>query len=247
LSLAQRGASSLRVEAVLPSKSAPNWASILRGVGPEVHGVTSNRWWWWPCAEVHGPPSIVARTRHAYPGASVGVFYEWADFTRLVEPDPGVTSVWDPDAARLVERAAAFARDGRPKLLFVHLLLIDAAGHEHGWGSRAYRDAVRVADGLVQRLVDAMLATGARVAVVVCSDHGGIGTSHGGSSPGEVDTPVIVVGPDVEPAGVLLDPAHTYDITATIGALLGLPRAAGGQGRSLLPEPRPVAAQSGAR
>ncbi len=30
--------------AVLPTVSSPNWASMIMGVGPEQHGITSNEW-----------------------------------------------------------------------------------------------------------------------------------------------------------------------------------------------------------
>ena len=43
-SLISKGAISLKTRGVMPTVSAPNWATILSGAGPEQHGVTSNNW-----------------------------------------------------------------------------------------------------------------------------------------------------------------------------------------------------------
>ena len=43
-SLIRQGTLSLKTRGVMPTVSAPNWASILSGAGPEQHGVTSNDW-----------------------------------------------------------------------------------------------------------------------------------------------------------------------------------------------------------
>ena len=40
----RRGAWTLKARGVIPTVSAPNWASVLTGAGPEQHGITSNGW-----------------------------------------------------------------------------------------------------------------------------------------------------------------------------------------------------------
>jgi len=40
--LISQGAISLKTRGVMPTVSAPNWATILSGPGPEQHGFTSN-------------------------------------------------------------------------------------------------------------------------------------------------------------------------------------------------------------
>lgn len=39
--LMKEGASTLNNRSILPSSSAPNWASMFTGVGPELHGYTT--------------------------------------------------------------------------------------------------------------------------------------------------------------------------------------------------------------
>ena len=39
--LMKEGASTLNNRSILPSSSAPNWASMFMGVGPELHGYTT--------------------------------------------------------------------------------------------------------------------------------------------------------------------------------------------------------------
>ena len=43
-SLMQQGASTLNAQAVMPSSSSPNWASMIMGAPPALHTVTSNDW-----------------------------------------------------------------------------------------------------------------------------------------------------------------------------------------------------------
>jgi predicted AlkP superfamily pyrophosphatase or phosphodiesterase len=84
--------------------------------------------------------------------------------------------------SRLVRLARRdLARQGRA-FTFVHLSLPDIVGHARGFMSPAYLDAVARVDGLVGRLLatvrhDADLR--GTTSVVLTSDHGGLGRSHG--------------------------------------------------------------------
>ena len=97
-----------------------------------------------------------------------------------------------------------------PDLLFVHLDLIDAAGHASGWGSAEYLAAIATADALVGRLLDAVAEVNAasggglgNVTVVVSSDHGGDVRSHGDDRLQLRSIPLIVAGARAARGGVI--------------------------------------------
>lgn len=104
------------------------------------------------------------------------------------------------DNALLVRRARRDIARTTRAFRFVHLSAPDVAGHAHGFRSRAYHRAVRRSDELVGRLLRTLrrhdLAD--ETAVVVTSDHGGIGRGHGDASTlANYRVPFYVVGPGV--------------------------------------------------
>jgi len=99
---------------------------------------------------------------------------------------------------------------------FIHLVDPDAVGHDSGWNSTAYYRSVMKVDSLLDRIFD--LIDGGPMAgvtaVIVTSDHGGIGTSHDNPLlPENYTIPLYVTGPGV-PAGYDLyafNPASRLD------------------------------------
>ncbi|MCP3975163.1 MAG: sulfatase-like hydrolase/transferase, partial [bacterium] len=98
-------------------------------------------------------------------------------------------------------------------LSFVHYADPDAAGHDSGWTSSAYDDAVRTVDGYVGQILGAIEADSdldGETYVILTSDHGGIGTSHGDSTALENATiPFFVWGPGATGG------ADLYDLNTT--------------------------------
>ncbi|WP_169979100.1 alkaline phosphatase [Tautonia rosea] len=226
-----RGAWSMRARAVMPTSSSPNWASMIMGAGPEQHGVTSNAWE--PDAfeiapTVAGPdgrfPTIFSILREQRPEAEIAVIYDWGGFGRLLNGDE-VDLDLDADGPEAATAAAEAALvDRRPTLLFVHLDHVDHALHDHGFLSEPYLDAVTQADRFIGRIVSALDRAGLtdRAAVLITSDHGGRGTSHGGATMDEMLIPWILSGPGIGCGVELADPINTYDTAATAAVLLGI-------------------------
>ena len=123
-----------------------------------------------------------------------------------------------PDA-ELFRDAEALRLRYAPDLLLAHSMGIDCAGHAQGAGSRAYREAVRGADGQLARAIPGWLAWGA--AVIVTSDHGmDADASHADPSKAARRVPFWLVG---APKSVPL-PARQTDIAPLALRLLGLAR-----------------------
>ena len=111
-------------------------------------------------------------------------------------------------AAQVVVDALA---NGNPHAIFVHLDDPDYAGHAFGFSPFVfpYLDSIEEMDALVGLMLDALESREAYTEenwlVLVTTDHGGIGTSHGGNSIEERRVFVIASGESVSPEWVSRD------------------------------------------
>jgi hypothetical protein len=84
---------------------------------------------------------------------------------------------------------------------FVHYADTDTAGHASGWGSLAYIAAVRAVDAYLAQifqLVESDPALAGNTAILLTTDHGGIGTGHSNATVPEIFTiPVLAWGAGV--------------------------------------------------
>lgn len=225
------GAWTYHARGVMPTVSAPNWASMIMGAGPEQHGVTSNEWRkdkFEIAPTAIGPggffPTIFSVLRSQRKDAVIGIFHHWDGFAVLVEP--GVANVMEhyTTQGETISHAVAFLKEKKPTLLFIHLDHVDDAGHEFGHGSPEYIAAVEETGRLVARVLEAVRAAGIEsgTLVLLTADHGGVGNKHGGNSMAELEIPWIVRGPGVRTGHEIETPVNTYDTAATIAAVLGL-------------------------
>ncbi len=234
--LRRNGAWTFHARGVMPTSSSPNWASMIMGAGPEQHGVTSNDWQ--PNKFEIRPtvtgragifPTIYGVLREQRPAAEIGIFHDWDDYARLVEPQAAsvVENGDGPDDT--VRRAVAYLKAKKPDLTFIHLDHVDHAGHEIGHGTPEYYAAVEKADGLIGEVIAALRSAGLWEATIllVTADHGGVGKKHGGATMAEIEIPWILHGPGVARGKELMDPVNTYDTAATVAHIFKLqtPRA----------------------
>jgi len=205
----------------------PSHTSMLTGVTPEKHGVDWNddqpgRFPAWP--------TLFELARQA--GYSTAMAAGKSKFHAFQEPGaldwsyvPGVSVVTD---ASVADTAVAYIALHRPEVLFVHLPGVDTAGHRYGWGSQEQLNAITVADGSIGRVLDALRGQHLMdsTLVIVSSDHGGAGKSHGGVDPRSRFIPWIAAGPGVcanldltTDAGLSV---RTEDTFATAAYVLGI-------------------------
>jgi predicted AlkP superfamily pyrophosphatase or phosphodiesterase len=116
----------------------------------------------------------------------------------------------------------------RPNFMFIHLPMVDAVGHDKGWGSADQLAQIAQTDALIGRIFAALDRAGLResTVVIVSADHGGAGLTHGPDDPRSRTIPWIVSGPgvrtnfDLSQIGTL--DLRTEDTCATACWLLGL-------------------------
>jgi len=205
----------------------PSHTSMLTGVPPEKHRVDWNddqpgRFPAWP--------TLFELARQA--GYSTAMAAGKSKFHAFQEPGaldwsyvPGVSVVTD---ASVADTAVAYIALHRPSVLFVHLPGVDTAGHRYGWGSQEQLNAITVADGSIGRVLDALRGQHLMdsTLVIVSSDHGGAGKSHGGIDPRSRFIPWIAAGPGVCANLDLTTDAElsvrTEDTFATAAYVLGI-------------------------
>ncbi|MBT8301303.1 MAG: alkaline phosphatase, partial [Maribacter sp.] len=225
----RQGAYSLKARAVLPSSSAVNWASMIMGSGPELHGYTE---WGSKTPEIPSRilgkgniyPTIFSVIDEQMPEAKMGVSYKWGGIGYLFEKNMvDLDFNGDTDEATAI-KALEFITKEKPALTFIHFDEPDGAGHSIGHDTPEYYQAIEIIDGLVGTILNELTANGMMedTVIIFSSDHGGIEKGHGGKTLLEVEIPWIIYGKNIPAKGVLDESIVTYDTAATIAYLLGL-------------------------
>ena len=223
------GAYSLKARAVLPSSSAVNWASMIMGSGPELHGYTE---WGSKTPEVPSRvigkggiyPTIFSLIDEQIPTAKKGVSYKWGGIGYLFEKkmvDLDFNGESDESSA---DKALEFIEREKPVFTFIHFDEPDGAGHNIGHDTPEYYEAVEIIDGLVGKILKSLEENGMieETIIIFSSDHGGIEKGHGGKTLLEMEIPWIIYGKNVPPKGELKTSIVTYDTAATIAHILDI-------------------------
>ncbi len=261
------------------TRTMPNHTGMLTGrrvAGRKGHGVTFN----------HDPGGTVHRAAGRYVpsffdvvhdhGRSTAMFAskdKFAFFDRTWGKHGAPDRVGEDDGRDKIDR---FTYRQRPKALvdrilkrwdkrrphavtFLHIASPDVAGHEHGYGTPAYRAAVRQADRQVLRILRAVARSprlAESVTVIVTADHGGNENGHfDAHQRGDFRVPFFAWGAGVARGQDLytLNPERTHpgttrphysdpppirntDLAALVTTRLGLPAPRG----SLLPGTTPL-------
>ena len=236
--LESMGASTRRATTVAPSVTAAAMGSLLTGVLPEMHGLTSDRFHIPRSREpIHLMPAVL---RDAGLATSAFLAQPPLLFRRLARALAVRLGVSRPHftgstAADIVNASRQAIESQRSGLIVIHLPDADRAGHEDGWMSKQYADAARRLDVATGIVADMALRPAADTLLVVCADHGGggaVANDHDSDHPLDRTIPIIMAGAGVVP-GAGLEGALLVDIPTTVLAVLGVARPASYAGRVL--------------
>jgi len=229
--LVAKGAVSLKTRGVMPTVSAPNWATILSGAGPEQHGVTSNNW----TMSKHGfrPTvcdyegyftSIFTLIRQQRPLANTAMIFDWDWLGTCINKKFVDTMIYISGTQQVTDAAADYIVRNKPYFTFVYYGHPDETGHTKGFNTTDYYQAISEVDGEIRRLIDSVKHAGIfdNTAFIITSDHGGRGFGHGGESMIEITVPWIIFGPGIRKNVVLQDPNNLENTAPTIADILGM-------------------------
>jgi predicted AlkP superfamily pyrophosphatase or phosphodiesterase len=220
ITLMLSGSFSLGAQTVFPSVTLVAHASMLSGQCPSKHGILWNEY-----LPERGYTQGTNLFDLAHAAGMETVMYIGVEKMRQIIAPPSLDQfvyIDDSDSVIMGSLVANFPEDFG--LLFVHLLATDIAGHEAGWMSQHQLNTIHLADealGMLLAELDARNLRGETL-IIVTSDHGGLGSSHGTDAPEDMTIPWVASGPGIQ-IKTLTTRIHTMDTAATAAFALGLP------------------------
>lgn len=231
--LMQGGCYTLKKRSVLPSESAVNWYTMFCGATPEMHGYTN---WNSRVPEIpsmvtneHGVfPTVFYELRRQYPKSVIGCLAEWDGIRHLVDTlsvdYEAVASNYEKDSEQLCRMSEEYIKTQKPNLLAIIFDQIDHTGHAIGHDTPAYYETLSRVDGYIGRIIQALKDAGIYddTIILITSDHGGVGTRHGGKSLAELEVPFIIFGKNIKTTGEFWETMMQFDTAATIADIFSL-------------------------
>jgi arylsulfatase A-like enzyme len=238
--LARQGTLALNTDVLGPrdtgadTVSGPCWSSILTGVYADKHGVRDNSF---KGDRYRRYPHFFRRLKEAWPEARTVSVESWGAIHDYIVDGADVSLAPrgddEDDAAgdqHVTEQAKAILAADDPDAMFVYFGNLDTTGHREGYHPAVapYRRAIETID----RQVGEVLATvEARPTydredwlILVCTDHGGLGTHHsGGQNSPEVRRVFLIASGPAARRGIIEEPTYLVDVAATALAHLSVP------------------------
>ncbi len=239
--IAAEGAVTWQASTIFPSITLPSHTSMLTGVGPDKHQILWNAYT--PIRGLVKVPTVFSLLKAADPKAVTGMFvgkikfrHLWLkdsvdvfDFGGPQTPAPVVGSPEiekDKKPSKMVaQQAAAWIKEQKPRLTFIHFADPDTAGHKSGWGSPEQKEALKVTDQALRQVWQAIKEAGIADSsvILISADHGGHDKTHGLDIPDDMLIPWVAWGKGVKKNFTITAPVTTYDTAATALWLLDLP------------------------
>ncbi len=221
------GAYTLKKRSVLPSSSAPNWASMYMGAGPELHGYCE-----WGSRVPDLPsrvlnednifPTIFSVLRKADPQAEIGNICEWSGIRYLVDTlvlnyDKHVVEA-EKDGTSTSRYACKYIKEKKPTFVNIVFDVLDHVGHSAGHDTPAYYQQLEEIDQYIGEIIKSVQDAGLwnNTIIIVTADHGGIGLGHGGRTMQEMETPFIICGRGIKHNYEIKESMMQFDVASTI-------------------------------
>lgn len=208
---------------VSPTISLPCHNSMVRSVPPSKHGITTDTFT--PLARP--VPSLFDVAAES--GKTCGMFYNWPQLRDLAEPASVSASVMYANShdqngdATITDVAIASVKENELDFIFLSLGHTDWSGHEYGWMSDEYLEAINRADLCVGRMANALIELKKPIDIVLVSSHGGHDQSHGTNAPEDVTVPFLMWGYRCEKGFAIDRDVSIMDVAPTCAYLMEVP------------------------
>lgn len=215
-----QGSSARVARTINKSATLPSHASMVSGVDSDEHGLDFNAYR--PERGNIGKPTMFSVAHQA--GLPTFMFVGKAKLKHLLgKPSDAQLKVAGGGCKRLLKDAVPQLQQQKSGLLFMHFADPDSAGHRNGWMSNQYVEAVHDADLCLEDVMQTIERSGRmdRTLLVVTSDHGGHGRSHGTRMEVDQRIPWYAWGANAR-RGRTGRQVHTTDTAATALSALGL-------------------------
>lgn len=170
--------------------SGPSWSDIMCGVWEAKHGVTSNSY---TNSNYDQYPYFITRAKELIPDLYAVQVTEWAPMSDDVYNDGWDVKIKVPDGqgTPTAEAAVQYIAVDSLDAMFVYFDAVDLAGHASGFtpSNPNYMAAIEGVDTHVGTVINAVKARPTYAQenwlILLITDHGGVGTGHGGNSDNE--------------------------------------------------------------
>lgn len=177
-----------------PTWSGPGWSSILSGVWSDKHNVTDNSF---QGNHLDKYPTVFRYLRTLKPSSELISISAWSPINEYLATDANIRIDLPDNDVAVKDSAIQRLKTADPDLMFLQFDAVDAAGHTYGFDTNVpeYMNAIHATDQLVGNVMDGLKSRKNFAEedwlVVITTDHGGVGKSHGGSSDAEKNTFII--------------------------------------------------------
>ena len=205
--------------------SGPGWSAIHCGVRSGKHNVVDNSF---DGQNYFQFPGWLERLESINPGWNTLSACQWSPINDQIVGSSADVVVNPGSATGAAQEVINALENGDPHALFVHLDEPDYAGHANGFSPTVlpYLESIQEMDAEVCFMIDALVARPLYAEenwlVIVTTDHGGIGTVHGGNSIEERRVFVIASGMGVDTEFVTPDTLSVVGVSEN--CLGSLPR-----------------------
>ena len=129
----------------------------------------------------------------------------------------------------VTDAAIEHLNKGYTDFAFLYLGYTDFAGHNYGWMSDGYIEAMKNSWENINRVIDSIPDD---FAVIITADHGGHDRTHGTEMPEDMLIPFVVLNKNIN--DINLDDVNLKDIAPTVTRLMGIEPNEEWEGKSLV-------------
>ncbi|MET2983701.1 alkaline phosphatase family protein [Aureibaculum conchae] len=188
---------SLDARCLYTTSSGPGWTSMLSGVWQNKHGVVDNSY---SGAQFSNFPHFFRHIEDANPENRTVSIVEWNPINNYMASLISDVVINADSDAMVKNEVVNELVNNNPTALFVQLSNVDYAGHGTGFSPENpnYINAIETIDTHIGGMLDALKTRktykNENWLILLSTDHGGLGTSHGGPSDEERNIFVIASG-----------------------------------------------------
>lgn len=219
--LIKESAYSLNTKTVYPPVTLPCHISLFHSVTPERHGTTYNRF----SPMVRPIDGLFEQLYKA--DKESAMFYSWDELRDCSTPGCIKTSacflgefysckIADQLAYDMTLKELTKADGEKPDFIFLYLQDPDAMGHNHGWETKEYDEAVYNCFDIIEKISELVKD---EYSIIVTADHGGHDRDHGKDVPEDMTIPLFIKSKQFKP-GEITKPTNIIDIAPTIANMM---------------------------
>jgi hypothetical protein len=199
--------------------SGPSWSTIFTGVWFPKHGVTDNSY---AGSHFDTYPYYAKRVKEIKPSLYAAQIVDWAPMSTQVTNDGFDTKVirTENDCAAVAAAAQTQLLNANLDAITVYFAKVDNIGHSSGFSpsNPAYMSAIHEVDSFVGRVINTLKSRPGYASedwlILLTTDHGGTGTSHGGNSDVERHIWWAASGKDVVSRQITAADPGSYNMTS---------------------------------